>query len=50
MSTPPEGKEGDDPEKVVKPEDSPFRFYEKLGFRQTQPPDEDGEIMMMISL
>lgn len=50
MSTPPEGKESDNPEKVVKPEDSPFRFYEKLGFKQTEPPDEDGEIMMMISL
>ncbi|KAL2214641.1 GCN5-related N-acetyltransferase [Sarocladium strictum] len=50
MSTPPEGKESDDPEKKVKAEDSPFRFYEKLGFRQSQPPDEDGEIMMMIDL
>lgn len=50
MSTPPEGKSHNDPAKVVKPEDSPYRFYEKLGFKQTEPPDEDGEIMMMLDL
>lgn len=50
MSTPPEGKESDDPAKVVRPEDSPFQFYEKLGFKQTESPDEDGEIMMKIDL
>lgn|SRR5688572_24423282 len=50
MSTPPEGKRSDDPDKVVKPEGSLFRLYEKLGFRQTDPPDEDGEIIMKIDL
>ena len=50
MSTPPEGKISKNPLKTVKPEDSPYKFYEKLGFKQTEPPDEDGEIMMMIDL
>lgn len=50
MSTPPEGKTSSDPARTVRLEDSPFKFYEKLGFRQTAPPDEDGEIMMMIDL
>lgn len=50
MSTPPEGKISDIPAKNVRPEDSPFKFYEKLGFKQVAPPDEDGEIMMMIDL
>lgn len=50
MSTPPEGKTSENPLKIVKPEDSPFEFYRKLGFRQTEPPDEDGEIMMSIDL
>lgn len=50
MSTPPEGKTSANPIKTVKPEESPYKFYEKLGFRQTAPPDEDGEIMMMIDL
>ncbi|KAH8703795.1 GCN5 N-acetyltransferase [Talaromyces proteolyticus] len=50
MSTPPEGKTAVNPLKTVKPADSPFKFYQKLGFRQTAPPDEDGEIMMMIDL
>lgn len=49
-STPPEGKQSDDPEKIVKPKDSPFKFYESLGFKQVAPPDEDGEILMMIDL
>jgi diamine N-acetyltransferase len=44
MSTPPEGK------RTVKREDSPFKFYERLGFKQVEPPDEDGEIMMHIDL
>ena len=44
MSTPPEGKDG------VRPEDSPFLFYERLGFWQVEPPDEDGEIMMHFDL
>jgi diamine N-acetyltransferase len=50
MSTPPEGKKSDNPDKLVTPEESPFKFYEKLGFRQTDPPDEDGEVMMKIDL
>ncbi|VUC32573.1 unnamed protein product [Clonostachys rosea] len=49
-STPPEGKTSENPEKIVKPEDSPYHFYQKLGFRQVAPPDEDGEILMMIDL
>jgi diamine N-acetyltransferase len=44
MSTPKEGSE------KVKAEDSPYKFYVKLGFRQTADPDEDGEVMMMIDL
>lgn len=46
MSTPKEGcvKKG------VKKEDSPFGFYEVLGFRQTEEPDEDGEVMMEVDL
>ncbi|KAF2262014.1 hypothetical protein CC78DRAFT_535253, partial [Lojkania enalia] len=44
MSTPPEGNAN------VRPEDSPFKFYERLGFRQVKPPDEDGEIMMHFNL
>jgi diamine N-acetyltransferase len=43
-STPPEGKHN------VKPEDSPFAFYERLGFKQAAPPDEDGEILMEYDL
>lgn len=50
MSTPPEGKMSGNPSKNVKPEDSPYKFYQKLGFRETAPPDEDGEIMMSIDL
>ncbi|KAE8142988.1 acyl-CoA N-acyltransferase [Aspergillus pseudotamarii] len=50
MSTPPEGKKSDNPLKNVQPEDSPYKFYQKLGFKQTAPPDEDGEIMMSIEL
>ncbi|RHZ49826.1 GNAT family N-acetyltransferase [Aspergillus thermomutatus] len=50
MSTPPEGKMSGNPAKNVKPEDSPYKFYQKLGFRETAPPDEDGEIMMSIDL
>jgi diamine N-acetyltransferase len=50
MSTPPEGKTSANPLKTVRPEDSPYKFYEKLGFRKTAPPDEDGEIMMTIDL
>lgn len=50
MSTPPEGKTSENPLKIVKPKDSPFEFYRKMGFRQTEPPDEDGEIMMSIDL
>lgn len=45
-STPPEG----DPTKLVKPEDSPFRFYERFGFKQAAPPDEDGEIKLILDL
>jgi diamine N-acetyltransferase len=43
-STPREGKKG------VRPEDSPFVFYERLGFKQAAPPDEDGEILMHLDL
>jgi diamine N-acetyltransferase len=50
MSIPPEGKKSDDPNQVVKPEKSPFKFYEKLGFKQTDTLDEDGEIMTKIDL
>ncbi|KAK8923346.1 hypothetical protein VCV18_007409 [Metarhizium anisopliae] len=50
MSTPPEGKRSENPLKNVKPEDSPYKFYEKLGFKEIAPPDEDGEIMMSIDL
>ncbi|ETS81281.1 hypothetical protein PFICI_06283 [Pestalotiopsis fici W106-1] len=50
MSTPPEGKTDADPKQSVKSEDSPYKFYQKLGFRQVAPPDEDGEIMMMLDL
>ncbi|KAE8315518.1 hypothetical protein BDV41DRAFT_531400 [Aspergillus transmontanensis] len=50
MSTSPEGKKSDNPLKTVKAEDSPYRFYQKLGFRQTAPPDKDGEIKMSIGL
>ena len=46
MSTPKEGCVA----KGVKAEDSPFCFYEKLGFRQTEEPDEDGEVMMEVDL
>ncbi|KAF2167624.1 hypothetical protein M409DRAFT_54205 [Zasmidium cellare ATCC 36951] len=44
MSTPKEGRD------TVKAEDSPFLFYERLGFRQTEPPDEDGDVMMKMDL
>ncbi|CAM1506136.1 Fc.00g057770.m01.CDS01 [Cosmosporella sp. VM-42] len=50
MSTPSEGKKSENPIKNVKPEDSPYKFYLKLGFREIAPPDEDGEIMMAIDL
>ena len=50
-STPREGKENAaKPKKTVKPEDSPYRFYEKLGFREIGPPDEDGDILMAMDL
>ena len=44
MSTPKEGKG------KVEAQHSPYEFYVKLGFRQTEEPDEDGEVMMMIDL
>ncbi|KIX04123.1 uncharacterized protein Z518_07676 [Rhinocladiella mackenziei CBS 650.93] len=50
MSTPPEGKKSENPLENVRPEDSPYRFYQKLGFKEIAPPDEDGEIMMAIDL
>ncbi|KAJ5281629.1 GCN5-related N-acetyltransferase (GNAT) domain protein [Penicillium angulare] len=47
MSTPLEGKTNEEnPSRSVKPEDSPYRFYERLGFRETAPADEDGDVMM----
>jgi diamine N-acetyltransferase len=49
-STPPEGKKSYDPSKNVRPEDSPYRFYQKLGFKETAPPDKDGENLMVIDL
>ena len=50
-STPPEGKQDEkDASKTVPPECSPFRFYEKLGFRQIAPPGSGGEILMAIDL
>lgn len=42
MSTPKEGKG------KVEAQHSPYEFYVKLGFRQTEEPDEDGEVMMMM--
>ncbi|KAI1846381.1 hypothetical protein JX265_011938 [Neoarthrinium moseri] len=50
MSTPPEGKESESPIKTVKPEDSPYKFYQKLGFKEVAPADEDGEIKLAIDL
>lgn len=50
MSTSPEGKKSENPPKAVNPEDSPYKFHLKLGFKQISPPDEDGEIMMSIDL
>jgi diamine N-acetyltransferase len=50
MSTPPEGKTSGNPLKTIRPENSPYKFYEKLGCRKTARPDEDGEIMMTIDL
>lgn len=44
MSTPPEGK------KNVEPQDSPYNFYLKLGFKEVAPADEDGEIEMALEL
>lgn len=44
MSTPPEGKGN------VKPEHSPYNFYENLGLEKIADPDEDGEIMLAIDL
>lgn len=50
-STPREGKKNDlNPIKTVKPDDSPFRFYEKLGFKEIGPPDEDGDVLMGVDL
>lgn len=49
-STPPEGKASDSPDKLVTPEESPFRFYEKFGFKQVELADEDGEIKMALDL
>ena len=49
-STPPEGKGHKKPKMVVRPEDSPFKFYEKLGFKQIEPPDEDNETLMALDL
>ncbi|KAM0704904.1 hypothetical protein Q7P35_007691 [Cladosporium inversicolor] len=44
MSTPKEGKG------MIEAEHSPYGFYVRLGFRQTEEPDGDGEVMMMIDL
>lgn len=44
MSTPREGKG------KVEARHSSYEFYMKLGFRQTEEPDEDGQVMMMIDL
>ncbi|KAF2249638.1 GCN5 N-acetyltransferase [Trematosphaeria pertusa] len=49
-TTPPEGKKSQDPIENVKPEDSPYKFYQKLGFREIAPPDEDGETLMALEL
>lgn len=51
-SSPPEGHKSDDPLKNVKPEDSPFKFYEKLGFKPAEPPviDDDGDVELWIDL
>lgn len=50
MSTPPEGKVHENPEKTVKAEDSPYKFYEKLGFTEINGPDEDGEHELALEL
>lgn len=52
VSTPPEGHKSENPLRSVKPEDSPCRFYQKLGFKAAVPPrvDEDGDIEMWIDL
>jgi hypothetical protein len=44
MSTPQESKKSEDPNKLVKPEESPFEFYERLTFTQPVPPDEDRDM------
>lgn len=50
MSTPPEGNVHEKPERTVKAEDSPYKFYEKLGFREINGPDEDGEHELALEL
>lgn len=50
MSTPPEGKMHENPDRVVKAEDSPYKFYEKLGFKEINGPDEDGEHELALEL
>ncbi|ORY05081.1 GCN5 N-acetyltransferase [Clohesyomyces aquaticus] len=50
-STPREGKKNEkNPKQTVKPEDSPYMFYEKLGFREIGPPDENGDVLMGVDL
>lgn len=49
-STPSEGKKSDNPSENVRSEDSPFWFYQKLGFKQIAPVDDDGEMQMAIDL
>lgn len=50
-STPRKGKINDsNPDKTVKPDNSPYRFYEKLGFREIGPPDDDGDVLMGMDL
>ncbi|CRG86979.1 hypothetical protein PISL3812_03992 [Talaromyces islandicus] len=40
-------KTSTNPLKTVKPKDSPYKFYEEMGFRQTASLDEDAETMMI---
>jgi diamine N-acetyltransferase len=50
FSTPLEGSAHTNPSKNVLAKDSPYGFYQKFGFRQIAPPDEDGEVEMALDL
>jgi diamine N-acetyltransferase len=50
LSTVLEGRKSEELIKLLKPEEWPSKFFEKLGFKQKDPPDEDGEIVMEMEL